>query len=54
MTGAMSILQKVSRTAAQPSAGTNSDVITSQHLMDAGDCDLDGAGNNVLATRISD
>ncbi len=43
-----------SGTAAQPSAGTNSDVITSQHLMDAGDCDLDGAGDNILATRISD
>ena len=47
-------LAKASGTAAQPSAGSNSDVITSQHLMDAGDCDFDGAGDNVFATRISD
>ena len=43
----------VDKTAAQPSAGNVSDVSTSQHLMDAGNCDFDGADNDVLTTRRS-
>ena len=41
------------KTAAQPSAGNVSDVSTSQHLMDAGNCDFDGADDDVLPTRRS-
>jgi len=43
----------VGKTAAQPSAGNVSDVSTSQHLMDAGNCDFDGADNDVLTNRRS-